>query len=102
VGKDLIELGGELKARIHRGHQRTPLGSNFRTNVTIERSVDLAAIEILREIFERMNLLLLKLLGIDNIFPVFVGKAGGAHQNFMLRGHDFTLAQVRAIFPREG
>jgi hypothetical protein len=42
--------------------------------MAIERSIDFAAIDKLRQIFQRMDLPLLQIGRINNSFPVFVGK----------------------------
>src|SRR5262249_38669159 len=85
MGKALVQLGREQEIAIHLPGLPGPVFSHIRPDVTVKRCIDLAAIEKLRQVLERMNLALFEVRRINDSFPVLVGKARGPNKNVHLR-----------------
>jgi acetyltransferase-like isoleucine patch superfamily enzyme len=81
VRKSLEQLGCELKIRVHGYRLLTPAFSYIRPDVAIKRGIDLATIEKLCQVFERVNFALLQIGRVKHAFPIFVRKACGADKN---------------------
>jgi hypothetical protein len=62
----------ELKGRIHMRYFLAPGFSYVRTDVTIETGVDLAAIDELSQVFQRVDFAFLQVLGVNDAFPILV------------------------------
>src|SRR5215471_18559636 len=81
MGETLIQLGRELEIAVYGAGLFAPILPHMRPDMAVKRGVDLAAIEELRQIFERMELTSFKISGIDDPLPVLVGKARGSDVN---------------------
>lgn len=86
MGKTAKKFGRELKRRIDFGDQLAPLLAGFTLNMSVKRSIDLTAIEVLSEKLEWM-LLFVESNRIDDSLPIFVGETGGADQDVSAGRH---------------
>src|SRR5262245_32051997 len=73
--ESLKQLGRELEAGIDGRSFFAPTFTDIGANVAVKTGVDLAAIEELGQIFERMELAPLQVGRIDHVLPVFIGKS---------------------------
>jgi hypothetical protein len=90
----LIEFGRESELRADGGHDRAPLASYVGPDMSVKGGVDLTAIEILSEIFQRMNLFLFQILQIDDTLSVLVRESCRTDKDFVFGSHRFTLAHL--------
>jgi hypothetical protein len=67
--------------------------------MSIKRSIDFAAIDKLRRIFQRMDLPLLQIGRINYSFPVFVGKPSGADKNAHIFRYKVPISYISREAP---
>src|SRR5215467_1463284 len=79
--ESLKQFRCELELGIHGRCFLAPALAHVGTNVPIKAGIDLAAVKKLGQIFERMDLSLFEVSGVDHPFPVLVGKPGSSNKN---------------------
>src|SRR5215471_7755590 len=85
MGETLIQLGRELEIAVYGAGLFAPILPHMGPDMAVKRAVDLAAVEELGQVFQRMKLTPFKISGIDDPLPVLVGKARGSDVNAISR-----------------
>lgn len=94
MSKNLSQLCRELKIRIDLGNVVTPAFCALRLQRTIEGSIDLAQIEILRQKFELVPVSLLYVSRVDDAFPIRILESGSATIEHVSKSERITLIAI--------